>query len=178
VRDKEASVRQHAVVALSKLQDADEGADEDEEEENSDEEDDSEDETPKKGAKGSKEEKKKSVTEVLIEALSFDAAAFVFSFFFTLIASISHPSPPQRSPPRRPFQPHPLPSNAPSSPPPHPRRRHNQPPSLFLPRPPRDPRLAPHASTTKRRSRPRVEGSGGEREEGGEEIGREVGGTG
>lgn len=59
IRDKEASVRQHAVVALSKLQDADEGA--------GDSEDDSEDEDEGK--------EKKSVTEVLIGVLNHDPAA-------------------------------------------------------------------------------------------------------
>lgn len=60
VRDKEASVRQHAVVALSKLQDADEEVD-------NDSEDDSDDET----AKGDK----KSVTAVLVDVLNHDPAA-------------------------------------------------------------------------------------------------------
>ncbi|GAA5857357.1 hypothetical protein JCM8547_002238 [Rhodosporidiobolus lusitaniae] len=104
VRDKEASVRQHAVVALSKLQDADEGAgssddEEEDESEEDDSEEDSEDETPKgrrKGAKNGKggkavkekKEKKKSVTEVLIEALSHDAAAEVRrAALFNLIPS-------------------------------------------------------------------------------------------
>ncbi|GAA5928774.1 hypothetical protein JCM3775_004631 [Rhodotorula graminis] len=65
VRDKEASVRQHAVVALSKLQDADEGA------ADSDSDDDSDDEDDKD--KGDK----RSVTEVLVEVLSHDPAAEV-----------------------------------------------------------------------------------------------------
>lgn len=63
VRDKEASVRQHAVVALSKLQDADEGA------ADSDSDDDSDDE----GEKDKRD--KRSVTEVLVEVLSHDPAA-------------------------------------------------------------------------------------------------------
>ncbi|GAA5998124.1 condensin subunit YCG1 [Rhodotorula paludigena] len=66
VRDKEASVRQHAVVALSKLQDADEGADEEDSDDDSDEEE---------GRKDKGE--KRSVTEVLVDVLNHDAAAEV-----------------------------------------------------------------------------------------------------
>ena len=54
VRDKESSVRLQAVVALSKLQEADE-----------DEDDEDDDE----------EEEKKSVSEVLIDILNHDSAA-------------------------------------------------------------------------------------------------------
>ncbi|POY70728.1 hypothetical protein BMF94_6138 [Rhodotorula taiwanensis] len=73
VRDKEASVRQHAVVALSKLQDADEEVD-------NDSEDDSDDET----AKGDK----KSVTAVLVDVLNHDPAAEVRrAALFNLIPS-------------------------------------------------------------------------------------------
>ncbi|GAA5841466.1 hypothetical protein JCM9279_000662 [Rhodotorula babjevae] len=76
VRDKEASVRQHAVVALSKLQDADEGA------ADSDSDDDSDDEDEKD--KGDK----RSVTEVLVEVLSHDPAAEVRrAALFNLIPS-------------------------------------------------------------------------------------------
>ncbi|GAA6043061.1 hypothetical protein JCM8097_005142 [Rhodosporidiobolus ruineniae] len=89
VRDKEASVRQHAVVALSKLQDADEGAGEDSEEDSEEDSDeDSEDEARKKNIKGKGKEPKKSVTEVLVEALSHDAAAEVRrAALFNLIPS-------------------------------------------------------------------------------------------
>ncbi|GAA5884953.1 hypothetical protein JCM6882_007168 [Rhodosporidiobolus microsporus] len=90
VRDKEASVRQHAVVALSKLQDADEGGaeDSDEEDEEDSEEEDSDEEDGARG-KGKKEEgEKKSVTDVLIEALCHDAAAEVRrAALFNLIPS-------------------------------------------------------------------------------------------
>jgi condensin complex subunit 3 len=55
VRDKESSVRLQAVVALSKLQEADE----DDEDEDSDEED----------------GEKKSVSEVLIDIMNHDSAA-------------------------------------------------------------------------------------------------------
>ncbi|BGO88973.1 hypothetical protein NBRC10512_005103 [Rhodotorula toruloides] len=72
IRDKEASVRQHAVVALSKLQDADEGA--------GDSDDDSDDEDEGK--------EKKSVTEVLIGVLNHDPAAEVRrAALFNLIPS-------------------------------------------------------------------------------------------
>ncbi|GAA5984097.1 hypothetical protein JCM11641_000312 [Rhodosporidiobolus odoratus] len=80
VRDKEASVRQHAVVALSKLQDADEG-------EGSDEEESGDEESDEEGGKKDKKEKK-NVTEVLIEALAGDAAAEVRrAALFNLIPS-------------------------------------------------------------------------------------------
>ncbi|BGP19048.1 hypothetical protein JCM10213_009242 [Rhodosporidiobolus nylandii] len=80
VRDKEASVRQHAVVALSKLQDADEGAEDDEE-------DSDEDSDEEEGAKKEKKDKR-SVTEVLVEALGADAAAEVRrAALFNLIPS-------------------------------------------------------------------------------------------
>ncbi|GAA6000576.1 hypothetical protein JCM10207_004558 [Rhodosporidiobolus poonsookiae] len=76
VRDKEASVRQHAVVALSKLQDADEGAEDEDSDEDSDDEE-----------RGEKEAKK-SVTEVLVDALNHDAAAEVRrAALFNLIPS-------------------------------------------------------------------------------------------
>ncbi|BGP37334.1 chromosome condensation complex Condensin, subunit G [Rhodotorula kratochvilovae] len=76
VRDKEASVRQHAVVALSKLQDADEGADEDDSDEDSDDEEEKD--------KGDK----RSVTEVLVEVLNHDPAAEVRrAALFNLIPS-------------------------------------------------------------------------------------------
>lgn len=62
VRDKEASVRQHAVVALSKLQDADEDV-----EDSDSEEDDSDG--------GVAKDAKRSVTEVLVDVLNHDPAA-------------------------------------------------------------------------------------------------------
>ena len=58
-------MRQHAVVALSKLQHADEGADEDDSDEDSDDEEEKD--------KGDK----RSVTEVLVEVLNHDPAACV-----------------------------------------------------------------------------------------------------
>ncbi|BGP22271.1 condensin complex subunit 3 [Rhodotorula toruloides] len=72
IRDKEASVRQHAVVALSKLQDADEGADDSD------------------GGSDDEEEGKetKSVTEVLVSVLNHDPAAEVRrAALFNLIPS-------------------------------------------------------------------------------------------
>ncbi|GAA5979389.1 hypothetical protein JCM10908_002905 [Rhodotorula pacifica] len=75
VRDKEASVRQHAVVALSKLQDADEAVDDSD----SDEED-SDDEAAKAA--------KQSVTDVLVDVLNHDPAAEVRrAALFNLIPS-------------------------------------------------------------------------------------------
>ncbi|GAA5865849.1 hypothetical protein JCM3774_003117 [Rhodotorula dairenensis] len=75
VRDKEASVRQHAVVALSKLQDADE-----EVEDSDSDEDDSDG--------GAAKDANRSVTEVLVDVLNHDPAAEVRrAALFNLIPS-------------------------------------------------------------------------------------------
>ena len=124
VRDKESTVRMQAVVALSKLQSADD-------DEESDDDDDEGEAT--------------RVSEVLIDVLTHDSAAFVPPL---LPSALANPPPTeQRSPPRSPLQPPCLPQHASRPPPPHSRRRSHQPARGVHARLVRDPVPAPLAGT-------------------------------